>query len=73
MHINDDYEVEGEQMKKYLSIVKDKTSEGFSTRFVKMIEESMCEACGLEEEKSGQALWDCEIAQEVWKISRHHF
>ena len=73
MHINDDYEVEGEQMKKYLSIVKDKTSEGFSTRFVKMIEDSMCEACGLEEENSGQALWDCEIAQEVWKISGHHF
>ena len=73
VHINDDYKVEGERMKKCLSIVKDKTSEGFSARFVKVIEESMCKVCGLEEENSGQVLWDIEIAQEVWKISGHHF
>ena len=34
----------------------------------KLIKESLCEACGLEEEISGHAFWDCEHAREVWHL-----
>ena len=33
-HINGDYEEKGVQMKEYLSMVKNKISEGFSAKFV---------------------------------------
>ena len=35
-HINDDYEVKGEQMKKYLTMIKSKMSEKFSIKFVQI-------------------------------------
>ena len=35
----------------------------------KVIEESLCEMCGLEEETSGHAFWDYELAREVWNLS----
>ena len=35
----------------------------------KVIEESLFEACGLEEETSGHAFRDCEHAREVWNLS----
>ena len=38
-HINGDYEAKGEQMKEYLSMIKDKKSEGFSTKFIQILRE----------------------------------
>ena len=35
-HINDDYEVKGEQMKKYLTMIKSKMSKKFSIKFVQI-------------------------------------
>jgi len=35
-HINDDYKVKGEQMKKYLTMIKSKMSEKFSIKFVQI-------------------------------------
>lgn len=35
-HINDDYEAKGERMKKYLSMVKSKTGDGFSAKFIQI-------------------------------------
>ena len=34
-----------------------------------MIDNPTCEACGLGVESSGHVLWDCEKAQEIWKLS----
>lgn len=33
-HINSDYKVTGERMKKYLSMVKSKTGDGFFVKFI---------------------------------------
>ena len=38
-HINGDYEAKGEQMKEYLIMIKDKKSEGFSTKFIQILRE----------------------------------
>jgi len=35
-HINGDYKAKGEWMKEYLSMVKDKMSEGFSAKFIQI-------------------------------------
>ena len=35
----------------------------------KVIDNPTCEACGLGVESSGHVLWDCEKAQEIWKLS----
>ncbi|XP_075669924.1 uncharacterized protein LOC142639660 [Castanea sativa] len=35
-HINNNYEVKGERMKKYLSMVKSKTGDGFSAKFIQI-------------------------------------
>lgn len=33
----------------------------------------MCVVCGCETENNGHALWDCEKAQAVWKLTRIMF
>lgn len=38
-HINEDYEVKGEQMKGYLSMVKGKVNKGLSAKFVQISRE----------------------------------
>ena len=38
-HINNDYKAKGEQIKKYLSMVKSKTGDEFSVKFVQILRE----------------------------------
>ena len=34
-----------------------------------VLDEALCEACGLSEETSGHLFWDCTVAREIWEAS----
>ena len=34
-----------------------------------ILDEALCEACGLSEETSGHLFWDCTVAREIWEAS----